>query len=397
MAPKNRKLKSIFASFFAQRLTNEVKELYSSTLILDLAVAAIFIFEPVFLFLFFSRSHDFNTALKFVFIFYLAIYFFYLWLMPLGAKFAKRFGCERSIAVGTIFIVAFYLSLYTIEFSAYLIFLPVAFDVLCKVFYWPAYHGNFTRFSVEKERGREVSNLTVLISVVGILGPLLGGLILKFFDFNVLFIVVAILILVSNIPMLITKEKFAPANFSYFACYPRLFKKENRREFFAYLGFGEELVVLLIWPIFIYLVVGDFLNLGLISSASVFLTTVVFLYIGRLADKKDRRTVARFGAIFYFFSWLLRLLARTTLGVFLVDAYSRLSEQTVKIPLTAKLYSEAQASADPMKKIVFFEMTLVIGKIIAILLALLLLQIFSPGWNAIFILSGLMSLFYLFL
>lgn len=387
-------LKNILASFLAHRLTQQVKELYSSTLILNFAISAATIFEPVFLYLLFIDKYGLNKTLQLVMFFYLGVYLIYFFILPLGAKFARRYGFEHSIAVSTVFTALFYVSLFASSYNPAWLIAAIIFYAIWKMFYWPAYHGNFAYFSSRGEQGRQISNLLVLESIVFIIGPVVGGLILELAGFKVLFILTAILMMISNIPMLITREEFEPAEFSYSRAYVRLFRKENLRKMLALIGFGEELIVLTIWPIFIYVTVNDFLGLGLITSFSVLATTIIFLYIGKMTDKGDGRHLLKFGVVLYFFSWLWRLLSRSVLGVFLIDVYSRISKQAIAIPLTALTYQKAQDTSI-MKTILFFEMSLVLGKIIALILALVLLQFFTPGWNVLFIMASAFSLLYL--
>ncbi len=388
-------LKNILSSFFAHKLTQQVRELYSSTLILNFAISAVTIFEPIFIYLLFIDKYGLSKTLQLVLFFYLGVYLLYFLILPFGAKFARRFGFEHSIAVSTIFTASFYLSLFASSYDISWIFVSIIAYALWKMFYWPAYHSDFAYFSADGEQGRQISNLLVLESIVYIIGPLVGGLILQFSNFNVLFVLVSILMILSNIPMLITREQFEPADFSYFRAYRRLFRRENLKKMFSFIGFGEELIVLTIWPIFIYIVVKDFLSLGILTSISILVTTIIFLYIGKVTDNGDSKGLLRFGVTLYFFSWLLRLVTRNILGIFLVDAYSRISKQSISIPMTAITYKKAHDTSI-MKTILFFEMSLVLGKIIAIILAIILLQFFTPGWNALFILAAAMSLLYLF-
>lgn len=389
-----RKIKNVIASFFARRLTPEVKELYSSTLILNFAFAMVAIFEPVFLYVLYIKNHSLNETLQLILWFYLVIYLIYFALLPLGAKFARRFGYEHSIALSTVAVSLFYLCLFGATNWFWLIWPAAIFDALWRTFYWPAYHSDFARFSAKGEQGRQISNLVALECLVYIVGPIIGGFILETYGFGALFIVVIVLLLASNIPILITREKFTPVPFSYFEAYQRLFRRENRRRFLANVGFGEELIALVIWPVFIYVVVNDFLGLGFLSAMSLLVTTIIFLFIGRAVDKKDRRLVLKIGTIFYFLSWLVRLIARGVFGVFIVDVHSRVAKQATSIPITASIYQKAQ-NGSVMTTITFFEMSLIVGKIMVIAGSLVLLQFFAPGWNVMFILSGLFTLLYL--
>lgn len=387
-------LKNNLSSFFAHRLTQEVKELYSSTLILNFAISAVTIFEPIFLYLLFIDKYGLSKTLQLIMLFYLGVYGIYFLIMPLGAKFARKFGYEHSIAISTVFTALFYLSLFGASTNISLIYVAIITYAIWKTLYWPAYHSDFAHYSADGEQGRQISNLLALESIVFIFGPLIGGLILEFYSFNILFIMASILMILSNIPMLITKERFKPSSFSYIDSYKRLFARENRKKMFAIFGFGEELIALTIWPIFIFVIIKDFLGLGIITSASIFITTIVFLYIGRAADKDDSKVVMKFGVLFYIFGWLLRILSRNIFGVFLIDSFSRVAKQSITIPMTAITYKKAQDTS-VMKTILFFEMSLVLGKIVTILLAIILLQFFVPGWNAMFILAALMTLLYL--
>jgi len=386
---------NLVQSLFAHRLTRQVRELWTSTLILDLAVSMVTIFEPVFLFVLFSRYYDLKSTLELISMFYLAIYLAYFFVVPLGAKFAKWFGYENSIAIASLFQIGIYFSLFAANHSLLFIYSAIVAYIIAKALYWPAFHSNFARFSTDGEQGREISNLWALESFVYVMGPVLGGLIIEFFGFRVLFIIVSALILVSNIPMLVTKEVFEVRPFPYWPAIKRLFARENLKQLAARLGYGEEWIYLVIWPIFMYLIAEDYLGLGLISATSTFLATLLLLFIGRLTDKSNKQRILRLGTIFYFFGWLLKILARTPVGVLILDTYSRVAKNSISLPVVASIYRDAQKSS-VMNTIVFFEMSLVIGKVLAIILCLVLLQLFSPGWNSLFILGGFFTLLYLF-
>ena len=108
-------LKKIFhfcSSFFAGRMTRQVRELYASTIILNFSLSMINIFEPIFIFSLFYEQVGLKGALENVLFFYLAVYVAYFFAIPLGAAFAKRYGYENSIAVGSIFQICFYFSLF---------------------------------------------------------------------------------------------------------------------------------------------------------------------------------------------------------------------------------------------------------------------------------------------
>ncbi len=385
--PKIKTTKTIL-EFLAVKISYQVRELYISSAMINLAVAMVAIFEPIYLY----KS---GFSLEWVLYFYLAVYGLYILILPLGAKFARRFGYEKAIILSTPFLALYYIFLYLIYYDIAFVYPAVLSFVLQKAFYWPGYHADFARFGRSSERGREVSNITAIITIVSIAGPFLGGALIAIFGFKVLFIVSTAIILTSNISLLLTPEKFTSKPFSYFRTYRRLFYKENRRNFFGFLGFGEEFLSMIIWPIFIFTLVSNFFSIGSIVALSTLATTIILLFVGRMVDgdSNERHSILKIGAVFKSASWFVALLAKGVMGVFLVDSLARITKNVVIVPMMAMTYDHANETS-VMKTIVFFEMSLVVGKILSMLISLIVLRFVPGSFPALFVLGGSMSILY---
>ncbi len=375
-------------TLFATKITRQVRELYLSSGIVNFAVAMVAIFEPIYL-------YKQGFSLTQVLYFYLAVYIGYLFTISLGAKFARRFGYEKAILLGSPFLAVFYISLHLIQTNHLFVYAAVAALIIQKTFYWPGYLADFARFGQSNERGREVSNLLVLTSAVAILGPFVGGFIISTWGFGMLFTVATVLILASNLPLLSTPEKFTPVPFSYKDSFKRMFTKENRRNLIGFLGYGEELIAMVIWPIFIFTVMTDFLEIGSLIALATLTTTVIILFVGKMVDagKRERRSILKLGSVFNSASWFLRILVGGPLGVFLVDALSRTTKNVIVVPMMAMTYDHASKTS-VMKTIIFFEMALILGKIIAIVLSIVALVFIPNSFTLLFIISALMTLLY---
>ncbi len=158
-------------SLLPHHIKRQVKELFISTILVNLALAMVMIFEPIYL-------YRIGYSLQNIMFFYLITYVLYLFIMPLGGKFARKKGYEVGIFVGTLLFIAFYLSLFFIAQYPILFFIAPIISAIQKTFYWPAYHADFARFSDDREEGREISALTVANSIVYIIGPALAGFII---------------------------------------------------------------------------------------------------------------------------------------------------------------------------------------------------------------------------
>lgn len=388
----------LFRTWLPQSVRREVKELYMATTMVNFALAMVMFWEPIYLY---QMGYPLTKILLFYFITYLG----YIVLMPIGAKFAKKQGYEASLLVGTCLYAFFYIALYLIKDYPVLFYVAAIIYTWQKTFYWPAYHANFARFSDAKEEGREVSAMTVATSLVYIIGPALAGLIIATLGYAVLFVVVSVIFFASNIPHLMTKEVFTPSSFRYLDVYKRLFSRQNRKSLIAYFGFGEEFVVLVIWPIFISIVVSNVLDTGLIVALATLVTTIITLYIGKLSDKSIKHRVLSLGSVFYSLAWFIRIFITNATGIFFLDTFSRLGKNTIAVPLTTITYERAKSLKSDqhhhiMSNIVFFEMSLALGKLLAIVLIYILLLFMGQGilaFNMTFVLAGMMTLLYMLL
>ncbi|MBU1202839.1 MFS transporter [Patescibacteria group bacterium] len=386
-------------SFLPNHMQRQMRELFVSTTLVNLALAMVIIFEPIYLY---QSGYSLNKIM----FFYFVVYALYLLIVPIGAKFSRRFGYEQGILVGTIMYIVFYLALFAIGFWPWMFFVAPILYAIQKMFYWPAYHADFARFSDNREEGRSVSSITAITSLVYILGPVLAGFLVSQWGYGALFTVASIIFLTSNIATLVTKEKFNPGDFNYKDAYKSLFSKENRQSFLAYAGYGEELVVMVIWPVFISIVIVNLFDLGLVVTLATLVTTVALLYIGKLTDSRNKRKILSLGAVFYSLAWFFRIFVSTTAGVFFVDTMSRLGKNVVSVPLVALTYEQAklvenqQKKTSVMNRVIFFEMSLIVGKILAII-AIYILTLFVAdevlAFKITFILAGGMSLFYMLL
>ena len=382
-------------SFLPHNMKRQVKELFVFTTLINLALALVTIFEPIYL-------YQIGYSLNKIMLFYLLVYVVYFFIIPLGAKFARRRGYELSMFIGSVLFIAFYVSLFFIAKYPILFYITPFIFAIQKMFYWPAYHANFARFSDEKEEGREISAMTVAASLVFIIGPVLAGFIISQWGYGILFTLASVIFLASNIPTLITKENLKPGKFSYKGAFQDLFSKENRKSFLGYIGFGEELVAVIVWPVFISIVISNMFDLGLLITATTFITTLAVFYIGKLTDSKSKRKILALGSYIYALGWFFRIFIVNTLGVFFVDTISRLGKNIISVPLIALTYEkakdqEASKKRAVMSRILFFEMGLIIGKFLAIAAIFILTSFIGDealAFKITFILAGAMTLLY---
>ncbi|MBX4187818.1 MAG: MFS transporter [Candidatus Doudnabacteria bacterium] len=358
--------------------------MYWSKAISDFAVAAVMLFEPIFLY----SVLDFT--LQQVVLFFVAVYGGYLFLMPFGAKVASLKGYEHSILYSSFFMVLYWALLFASQEIMFWIYLAPFALAVQKALYWPAFHADMSRFSSADQRGRENSGMYALLSIIFILGPLIGGYVLEEYGFAILFVIVTFMMLFSNLPLFTTIEKFEPKEYK-FADTWQMYKLYPK-QMVGYWGFGEELTQLVIWPIFIFLTVPDFFKFGSIFAGSTLIATVVMLYVGVLTDQKSKTLLIRFFSVFNALFWFIRPFFPNLTGIMATNTLGTISKNSLIIPVTSMTYDRANET-HIMPYAVFFEQNLVIGKLLMMVAMLILLQ-FTSGFGAILILSGVFSLLF---
>jgi MFS family permease len=222
-----------------------------------------------------------------------------------------------------------------------------------------------------------------------------GGTVLTFFGFPVLFIVAALIMHASVIPLLVTPEVFEPHDLSYGDAFRRLLRPEFRRTVVAHLGYGEEFIEQYVWPLFIVLVIPSYFEIGAVMTGAAVMMLVATFVVGRLTDEHHRHTVLRTGTLSTALSWLARLLVTSPLGVFVTASLYRVSRITIGIPYVT-LDSKRAREYSVMKSVVLYEMSITVGKIAVAALALVILSLVSPGWWPLFLLAAAVTVLYAF-
>lgn len=375
--------------YFSRKIGQETQEVYWHSFLANFALSLVFIFEPIYLY---SLGYNLTQIMWF----YVQVYVWYIVLISFGAKFASKYGYKHSILVANIFYVIYWIVLVSIKTLPALFFIAPIFFALQKSWFWTAYDAEIALSSVKIQRGREVGVLFSLIQLSFIVGPFLGGFVSEKFGFMVLFILAAVTMLLSAYPLFYSPEIYSRHKFQLKNLWP-IFRK-NTSNFFGYWGFAEDLMVMSLWPVYMFIVIPDFLEVGSVSTIATVIGTVLMLYIGRLADRTSKRKLISQSAIFYGSTWILRFAGRTLPTVLAFDALTKAGKDVLNVPMQALTFEKA-GSGGPDHAVaysVFYEMSLSVGKIITALAAIAIL---ANGGSIflVFALTGVLTLFYGFL
>jgi MFS family permease len=376
-----------FPQYFTKKVRQEIGEIYAHSAIANTALSMMSLFEPIFLFAVLGFS--INQVLLFTAL----IYIVYIVCLPIGGKFASLYGYKHSIAISIPFHILYWAVLIAAQHDPYLAFLAAPLYGLSKTFYWPGFHSLMARYADRDQVGREFGLVYSLISLTLIAGPLLAGFLSQRFGWTVTFIVTGFIYTLSLFPLFKYKEIFTPKIY-FFKDTLQLYKTFPRK-FLGYLGFGEEMIALNIWPIFIFIIVQNFEGTGALATVASLLAALLALIVGRITDQYSKHMLIKVGAFFGSLIWLARFAATTFWNTFFVDSLARTSKEVYFIPITTNFYIKSE-NTHIVPYVVFFEQSLAIGKLSACILGIVLFSL-TGSFMVLFVLGALYSLLYMFI
>lgn len=337
---------------FNNRL-DKIEELYLNLSLRAFAVSMISIFVPIYLL-------QLDYSLSSVLLFYVIISLTHAAFVFPSAIVSARFGFKHAIFLSTPLLILFYFLLHTLnDYNWPLSMVAIVFGIENALF-WFGYHAYFSRVGDANHRGEEISFARIFRLIAGITGPLVGGLLITFASFKFLFIIVPILLIVSCIPLFLSKDTYASDHLSL----NRVFAGRKIRDYLAFIGYGIETGAgLIVWPIIAFFsILHSFTALGFITSLSLFFSFIATLIIGRYTDIQ-RRLVLRAAALLNVVIWIARMFVRTSLHIVATDSLYGMTRTAIGISFDALSYDKANKDG-LLASIAMREITIQIGRAI---------------------------------
>ncbi len=364
------------------------------------------IFVPIFLY----QLFDFN--LRYVIYYYLIGHSLYGLTVAWGAKYLNKIGLRRSLKISIIWGSLYYLCFYFLDkyvgvdsnflehknLIILLISLVIFTLTINRLLYWLPLHTDLAKFTNKRNRGKELSLMEATTVVIKSILPLVSGVILALYSYDILFLIAIIIYLLGFIPFAAlprTKERFS---WGYLETWKEFFSKKRRRAIYAYMGDGAENAVgIIFWPIFIWEILnGNYFEVGALTSLIVVISIILQLIIGKFIDSKDKSKLIKYGSVFYSIGWIIKIFIATAFQIFITSTYHNLTKIFTRTPFDTLYYESAADQGHFVDEYtVIHEMAVQFGKVIILLFALVLVPYFSIQW--IFLLAAISSLFINFL
>ena len=293
-------------------------------------------------------------------------------------------GTKTSIVTGVVLRIGLWVCLVLTTAGSWMYTLPLY--ALCiigiRFFYWPPYNNILTNGLDDTHRTQGLAFLSNVASGIGLFMPVVVGIIVSLYSFNLAFILGTILICLSLIPVLkIPATKSVRYDWRAGDLWKHVRSKENRHYVWGLAAQGfENAFAGALWPIVIFILLdGDFVSIGIIASLAGLGVIMLNTVTSRFADQMQNSALfLRYSTVIKSIIWVLKAFAETAMQVFFLRTFSSASSSVVTINQESVSFAQAQKHQDLADEyVVLRDFSLNMGRVIGYT-AIIISSLFVP-------------------
>lgn len=344
----------------------EIQEVYLHSFLFKLAINLVAIFLPLYI-----LEMGYSTST--VFIFFAIYYGVYLFFSFPGAWIATKLGYKHTSLLASPFILAFYLLLRSNPGTPGL-YLTALLGGLSFNLYWMGMNPEIAESSHDEEREKETGFFFSMPTLASMLSPVIGGLILASYSFDLLFMIATILIGLSFTPFLFSREHregmdVSPRNF---------FSMEYFNDFMTYTFKGaQSMVKKVLWPLYLAMIIGGSVNIGSAGSLLALGGAIASIGLGKYTDDSNRNQVILSGVAVTSVTFLLMSFVTAPITAAIVSFINGLGRTAISLPVYSRAMDRAEEE-DYVEYFAFREIGLSTGRTVS-LLAFLFIFLYLPN------------------
>tara|TARA_Y100000310_G_scaffold159627_1_gene159281 strand:- start:42490 stop:43614 length:1125 start_codon:yes stop_codon:yes gene_type:complete len=295
-----------------------------------LSLSMLGIFVPIYIF---TLGYSLNSII----LYYILLTASVGALSPFATKLISKIGIKKSIMISFPLLIIFNIALFAVENYGINIFWTLIPLILSQMFFWFAFHADFSKNIDHKKTGHEIGTITILSLSLKSIGPILSAFIIKFFGFDILFIIVSIILLLALIPLFLSEEKYIKSRFSF----GDLFRKEHIKYYAVFFAEGASRTIELnFWPLFIFILLKDFLVVGYAGSL-LFIAVIFTTYLSAsYTDSNKKYLFMKIGSVLYAGSWFIRTIVKTFSNLLGATFFTGIAQTILVIPFASVFYNK---------------------------------------------------------
>lgn len=226
-------------------------------------------------------------------IFFLSYYIADLLVTIPSYHVSSKIGYKKVALLSAPFLVVYYFLLQNFTDPVPL-YLATVVGATGKSLYWAGMNAETAISTHEDKRDTEVGIFYSMPSLASIFSPVVGGLIVAAFSYNVLFVVTGILVGVSFLPLFFSQEHSEGLDNDLMS----FFNSEHIEDFLTYFFNGAESIgKRLLWPLFLVLIIEGAVDLGVAGGLKSLGAAFTSILIGRITNDDNRPKIIASGVL----------------------------------------------------------------------------------------------------
>lgn len=314
---------------------DQLGELYTSIMFRTLAMSLINIFVPIYL-------YQLGFALWEIFMFFVVLHAVNSVMGIAAAYLIAKVGPKHTMLASYVCqTVTMFLLVSLPEQQWPLSLIAFAYG-LTNAFFFTAFHVDFSKVKHREHGGKELGWMISMEKVGAVLGPIVGGVVGFIFGAQYIFAAAILLLFVGIVPLFLTQE---PTATNQKLDFKGLNFKDIKYDIFSWASMlVENTSMIIVWPLFLAIFVfsnNPYIQVGAITSLSVFVSLFLARMIGRTIDKNKGRQLLRFGAIVNAILHLFRPFTGGFPAALGINLASEVATPAYRMPLVKGFYDAA--------------------------------------------------------
>ena len=243
---------------------------------------------------------------------------------PVG-NFIRKYGFSAGLILShllyAVMLVVLRISLDNMQW----LWLGMIADGVSSTLMWGSFHTIFSKNAQEARMGRDLGFVQVLMNFIWMIAPALSGIVIFMSGYEILFsvglgIIGVIIILATFLNIPNERDAISFKELAFWISERRFIKLSA-----SIAGKALYDVAIYIWPLYVFLLLGNTERVGILYSLSFLLSMVLSLFIGVKLDRQERKKSFFISGSFLSILWVIRSQIFSFWSIALVDVFDKLT------------------------------------------------------------------------
>ena len=283
---------------------------------------------------------------------------------PIAMWLCLKKGVHFTLMVGTAVFACRYPAMLPIKGLSWMLAPFMLVSGLADVLYWVPYHNYFASIGASEDRGSSVGIRDAIATVVAVIGPVFGGLLLAVNAFYA-FMMPFVLTLIAVLPLLKTPSLPLPAK-------PTAEEKKHIDPFgfIVFIGDGLFYQAGAIWPLIVFMILSEnYGNFGFILALAAFFRAMGSMLFGKMIDKGKGALICYIGYGMHIAILSIRgLFAYTVPVIIACDFFAAIAYCFSMTGLMTAVYNATKKAKHPLYFTYYTELGWDVGAVSAMLM-----------------------------